>query len=110
MQPQVTIKTLYRMKEKGEKIVALTAYDFPFARMVDESGVHLILVGDSLGMVVQGESSTLPVTMDEMVYHTRCLLCLTSQARARQLPMQEGFLKKLEQQRLNLKEAQRSVR
>jgi len=71
MQPQVTIKTLYRMKEKGEKIVALTAYDFPFARMVDESGVHLILVGDSLGMVVQGESSTLPVTMDEMVYHTR---------------------------------------
>ena len=71
MQSQVTIKTLYRMKEKGEKIVALTAYDFPFARMVDESGVHLILVGDSLGMVVQGESSTLPVTMDEMVYHTR---------------------------------------
>ena len=71
MQSQVTIKTLYKMKEKGEKIVALTAYDFPFARMVDESGVHLILVGDSLGMVVQGESSTLPVTMDEMVYHTR---------------------------------------
>jgi len=71
MQSQVTIKTLYRMKEKSEKIVALTAYDFPFARMVDESGVHLILVGDSLGMVVQGESSTLPVTMDEMIYHTR---------------------------------------
>jgi 3-methyl-2-oxobutanoate hydroxymethyltransferase len=71
MQSQVTIKTLYKMKKKGEKIVALTAYDFPFARMVDESGVHLILVGDSLGMVVQGESSTLPVTMDEMVYHTR---------------------------------------
>ena len=70
MQSQVTIKTLYKMKKNGEKIVALTAYDFPFARIVDESGVHLILVGDSLGMVVQGESSTLPVTMDEMVYHT----------------------------------------
>lgn len=71
MQSQVTVTTLYKMKEKGEKIVALTAYDFPFAKMVDESGIHMILVGDSLGMVVQGESSTLPVTMDEMVYHTR---------------------------------------
>lgn len=59
------------MKEKGEKIAALTAYDYPFAKMVDESGIHVILVGDSLGMVVQGESSTLPVTMDEMIYHTR---------------------------------------
>lgn len=71
MSSQVTIKTLYRMKEKGEKIVALTAYDYPFAKMVDEAGIHMILVGDSLGMVVQGEASTLPVTMDEMVYHTR---------------------------------------
>jgi 3-methyl-2-oxobutanoate hydroxymethyltransferase len=58
------------MKEKGEKIVALTAYDYPFAKMVDASGVHMILVGDSLGMVVQGEPSTLPVTMEEMIYHT----------------------------------------
>ena len=47
MQSQVTIKTLYKMKNKGEKIVALTAYDFPFAKMIEESGVHLILVGDS---------------------------------------------------------------
>jgi len=59
------------MKEKNEKIVELTAYDYPFAKIVDEAGVHVILVGDSLGMVVQGESSTLPVTMDEMIYHTR---------------------------------------
>ncbi len=71
MKSQITVTTLSRMKEKGEKIVALTAYDYPFAKMVDESGVHIILVGDSVGMVVQGESSTLPVTMDEMIYHTR---------------------------------------
>lgn len=71
MQSKVTLTTLYKMKEKGEKIVALTAYDYPFAKMVDESGVHIILIGDSLGMVVQGEASTLPVSMDEMIYHTR---------------------------------------
>jgi 3-methyl-2-oxobutanoate hydroxymethyltransferase len=71
MQSQVTLTTLYKMKKKGEKIVALTAYDYPFGKIVDESGIHMILVGDSLGMVVQGESSTLPVTMDQMIYHTR---------------------------------------
>jgi len=71
MESQVTLTTLYKMKKKGEKIVALTAYDYPFAKMVDDSGVHMILVGDSVGMVVQGKSSTLPVTMDEMIYHTR---------------------------------------
>ena len=71
MGSQVTLTTLYKMKEKGEKIVALTAYDYTFAKIVDESGVHIILVGDSAGMVVQGKSSTLPVTMDEMIYHTR---------------------------------------
>lgn len=71
MQSQITVTSLYKMKEKGEKIVALTAYDYPFAKMVDESGIHIILVGDSLGMVVQGEANTLPVTMDEMIYHTR---------------------------------------
>lgn len=71
MQSQVTLTTLYNMKKKGEKIVALTAYDYPFAKIVDESGIHIILVGDSLGMVVQGEASTLPVTMDQMIYHTR---------------------------------------
>lgn len=71
MQSQITVPKLFKMKERGEKIAALTAYDYPFAKMVDESGVHMILVGDSLGMVVQGECSTLPVTMDEMIYHTR---------------------------------------
>ncbi len=71
MPTQVTVTTLGKMKADGRKIVALTAYDYPFARMVDAAGVHMILVGDSLGMVVQGNTSTLPVTMDEMVYHTR---------------------------------------
>ena len=71
MKGQITVTDLFKMKDRGEKIVALTAYDHPFARMVDESGVHMILVGDSLGMVVQGKSSTLPVTMDEMIYHTK---------------------------------------
>jgi 3-methyl-2-oxobutanoate hydroxymethyltransferase len=67
----VTTTTLMRMKANGEKIVALTAYDYPFARMVEDAGLHLILVGDSLGMAVQGRTSTLPVTMEEMIYHTR---------------------------------------
>lgn len=71
MPSKVTLTTLYKMKEKGEKIVALTAYDYPFAKIVDEAGIHIILIGDSLGMVVQGGSSTLPVTMEEMLYHTR---------------------------------------
>jgi 3-methyl-2-oxobutanoate hydroxymethyltransferase len=59
------------MKKMGEKIVVITAYDYSFARIVDNAGAHVILVGDSLGMVVQGESSTLPVTMDQMIYHTK---------------------------------------
>ena len=80
MQSQITVSTLYKMKEKGERIVALTAYDFPFAQIVDESGVHMILVGDSLSMVVQGEATTLPVTMDEMIYHTRIVSRATGHA------------------------------
>ncbi|MBW1988597.1 MAG: 3-methyl-2-oxobutanoate hydroxymethyltransferase [Deltaproteobacteria bacterium] len=68
---KVTVTVLSEMKAKGEKITELTAYDYPFARMVDESGIDIILVGDSLGNVIQGESSTLPVTMDQMIYHTR---------------------------------------
>ncbi len=71
MKTQTTVTDLFKMKENEEKITALTAYDYPFARMVDECGIHMILVGDSLGMVVQGKSSTLPVTMDEMIYHTK---------------------------------------
>lgn len=68
---RVTVKTLKEMKEKGEKIVMLTAYDFTTARLLDESGVDVILVGDSLSNVFQGNDTTLPVTVDEMLYHTK---------------------------------------
>ena len=71
MPSPVTITKLIDMKKKAEKIVALTAYDFPFAKIVDTCGVHVILVGDSLGNVIQGRANTLPVTMDEMIYHTK---------------------------------------
>ncbi|MEJ2100693.1 MAG: 3-methyl-2-oxobutanoate hydroxymethyltransferase [Desulfobacterales bacterium] len=71
MASQVTVSTLLKMKQDREKITALTAYDYPFAHLVDACGVDLILVGDSLGMVVQGSSNTLSVTMDQIVYHTR---------------------------------------
>ncbi len=67
---QITVPRLAEMKAKGEKIVMLTAYDASFAAQCDAGGVDVVLVGDSLGMVVQGRSSTLPVTLDEMVYHT----------------------------------------
>src|SRR5512135_1319582 len=67
----ITIPELYKMKAEGKKIAMLTAYDFPFAKMADEAGIDVILVGDSLGVVVQGHANTLPVTMDEMLYHTR---------------------------------------
>lgn len=71
MTPRITVSTLREMKQRKEKIVALTAYDHPFAKIADEAGAHVLLVGDSLGMVVQGEATTLGVTMEEMVYHTR---------------------------------------
>ncbi len=60
-----------KKKKENKKITMLTAYDYPFAQIVDEAGIDVILVGDSLGMVVQGFENTLPVTMDEMIYHTR---------------------------------------
>lgn len=68
--PVVTIERLRRMKAAGERIACLTAYDASFGRLLDEAGVDLILVGDSLGMLVGGHETTVPVTMDEMVYHT----------------------------------------
>jgi 3-methyl-2-oxobutanoate hydroxymethyltransferase len=69
----VTLDSLRRMKAEGEKIACLTAYDASFASAVDAAGTDLILVGDSLGMVIQGHDTTVPVTVDDMVYHTRCV-------------------------------------
>jgi len=69
----VTATALKEMKRTGEKIACLTAYDFSFAALLDRAGVDLIMIGDSLGMVMQGHDSTLPVTMDDAVYHTRCV-------------------------------------
>ena len=70
---KVTIHTLRRTKVDGDKVTMLTCYDATFARLLDESGVDILLVGDSLGMVIQGHATTLPVTLDEMVYHTRAV-------------------------------------
>ena len=70
-QKKVTVPDLGRMKAAGERITMVTAYDCTFARLVDEAGAEVILVGDSLAMVVQGHDTTLPVTLDEMIYHTR---------------------------------------
>jgi 3-methyl-2-oxobutanoate hydroxymethyltransferase len=66
----ITVPRLHEMKAKGEKIVVLTAYDASFAAQCEAAGVDIVLVGDSLGMVVQGHPSTLPVSVDEMVYHS----------------------------------------
>ncbi|WP_321494652.1 3-methyl-2-oxobutanoate hydroxymethyltransferase [uncultured Desulfobacter sp.] len=71
MSTKVTTSSLMKMKKEGKRITALTAYDYPFAAMVDSAGIDLILVGDSVGMAVQGWDTTLPVTMDEMIYHTK---------------------------------------
>jgi 3-methyl-2-oxobutanoate hydroxymethyltransferase len=68
---RVTVRTLAARKRRGERIAMLTAYDFAFARIFDQSGIDVLLVGDSLGNVVQGHDTTLPVTLDEVVYHTR---------------------------------------
>jgi len=77
---RITITQIKEMKQKGEKITMLTAYDYTTAKIVDEVGVPLILVGDSLGMVVLGYESTIPVTMDEMIHHTRTVVRGTSKA------------------------------
>jgi 3-methyl-2-oxobutanoate hydroxymethyltransferase len=77
---KVTISTLEKMKREGEKFACITAYDATFARLVCEAGAETILVGDSLGMVLQGHDSTIPVTMAHMVYHTRCVSRAAPQA------------------------------
>ncbi|MFT3806618.1 3-methyl-2-oxobutanoate hydroxymethyltransferase [Arenimonas sp.] len=71
--PAVTVPRLRQMKADGERIASLTAYDAGFARTLDAAGIDAVLVGDSLGMVVQGHGSTLPVTVEDIVYHTACV-------------------------------------
>ncbi|WP_050461816.1 3-methyl-2-oxobutanoate hydroxymethyltransferase [Herbaspirillum autotrophicum] len=70
----VTIPTLQAMRDKGEKISMLTCYDASFAALMDRNGVEVVLIGDSLGMVCQGHTSTLPVTVDHIAYHTACVV------------------------------------
>lgn len=69
----VTLTTLRDMKRRGEKTACLTAYDYSFASLLDNAGIDMIMVGDSLGMVMQGHDSTLPVCVADMVYHARCV-------------------------------------
>lgn len=69
----LSITDLVAMKQRGEKISCLTAYDAAFSALIDKVGVDMMLVGDSLGMVIQGQATTLPVTIRDMVYHTRCV-------------------------------------
>lgn len=76
----VTIQDFFKKKKEGQKITMLTAYDYPLAKIVDEAGIDAILVGDSLAMVVQGKENTLPVTMDEMIYHTSMVSRATKNA------------------------------
>src|SRR6266849_4574925 len=71
--PPVTLNTLAQMRAGGEKIACITAYDASFATLVDAAEVDVVLVGDSLGMVIQGHDTTVPVTMDDVVYHCRAV-------------------------------------
>ncbi|HWP59863.1 MAG TPA: 3-methyl-2-oxobutanoate hydroxymethyltransferase [Candidatus Acidoferrales bacterium] len=73
MANKVTVPEVKRMKERGERIGVLTAYDYSFARIFDQAGIDILLVGDSLGSVIQGEASTLPVTLEHVIYHTRAV-------------------------------------
>lgn len=74
MPAKVTVPEIIKMKQRGEKITALTAYDYSFGRILDAAGVDILLVGDSLGSVIQGQKSTLPVTLEEMIYHTKAVV------------------------------------
>ncbi|MFI0398642.1 MAG: 3-methyl-2-oxobutanoate hydroxymethyltransferase [Thiolinea sp.] len=75
-----TVTTLRKMKQDNEKIVMLTAYDSSFGRVLDEQGVDVILIGDSLGMVIQGYPTTIPVSVDDMIYHTRAVSAVAQTA------------------------------
>lgn len=70
----ITVPEFRAAKNRGSKLAVITAYDYTSARLCDEAGVDAVLVGDSLGMVVQGQPTALPVTLDEMIYHTRCVI------------------------------------
>ena len=71
--PPVNVATLHRMKEQGEKISSITCYDASYAALVDASGADVVLVGDSLGMVIQGHDTTVPVTLENIIYHCRAV-------------------------------------
>ena len=71
--PPVTVASLGRMKEEGEKIACITCYDASYAALVDAAGLDVVLVGDSLGMVIQGHDTTVPVTLDDVIYHCRAV-------------------------------------
>ncbi len=73
MEGKVTVPEIRKMKERGEKITALTAYDYSFARILDQAGIDILFVGDSLGSVIQGRENTLSVTMEDMIYHTKAV-------------------------------------
>src|SRR4051812_28849770 len=77
---QTTIRDILRMKQSGERITVLTAYDFPSAQLAERAGVRVILVGDSLGTVVYGRDTTLPVTIDDMVRHAAAVARGSEQA------------------------------
>lgn len=76
----LSISDLAAMKQAGEKISCLTAYDASFSALLDQAGIDIILIGDSLGMVVQGHTSTIPVTIENMIYHTRCVAAARKRA------------------------------
>ena len=78
--PRTTVRDLARMKAQGEKIPMITAYDYTTARLADAAKIPVVLVGDSLGMVVLGHDSTLPVTMEDMIHHTKAVARGTKEA------------------------------
>ncbi|MCL6636604.1 MAG: 3-methyl-2-oxobutanoate hydroxymethyltransferase [Alicyclobacillus sp.] len=80
MPRKMTVQTLWKMKQAGQRIAMLTAYDYPTARLLDEAGVHALLVGDSLGMVFQGHETTVKVTLEQMIYHTEMVSRAAQQA------------------------------
>ncbi|HEY3306635.1 MAG TPA: 3-methyl-2-oxobutanoate hydroxymethyltransferase [Candidatus Binatia bacterium] len=102
MADKVTVPEIVKMKQAGRKIAVLTAYDYSFARVLDEAGIDILLVGDSVGSVIQGRDSTLPVTLEEMIYHTRAV------ARGRKSALLVGDMPFLSYQ-VSIEEAKRNA-